>query len=245
MEFQPMNENPASRTFPLVIRLILPGQDFFAERAFFAGFPASLPLSRRPWGRTAASSARPRRRNSGSARSRFASRHPASGRAGTRRWTSITTSASGGSPGADFDTSPPGGPVAGAGRTAERRIQARAEGPLDRLAPERAVRATRPGRQQHAFSGLAERGAFPRLASFFLAATARRLCEDWEKAWGNPILLAETFVDHSKFRVFMYEAAGLERAGPHEVLRPLERPPRRAARRDQADMGPAAAPTTS
>ena len=55
---------------------------------------------------------------------------------------------------------------------------------------------------------LAEAGVFPHLASSSLAAMTRRLCEDWEKAYGQPVLLAETFVDPSKFGGFMYEAAG-------------------------------------
>jgi hypothetical protein len=33
------------------------------------------------------------------------------------------------------------------------------------------------------------------VASEVLAANLRRLSQDWEKAYGHPIVLAETFVD--------------------------------------------------
>ena len=45
------------------------------------------------------------------------------------------------------------------------------------------------------------------LASKVLAANLRRLSCDWQKAWGHPLCLAETFVDTSRFRGTCYRAA--------------------------------------
>ena len=42
-------------------------------------------------------------------------------------------------------------------------------------------------------------GCFPNLASFALAAMVQRLSADWSAAYGHSLLLAETFVDPSKF----------------------------------------------
>ena len=105
------------------------------------------------------------------------------------------------------------------------------------------------------FLVLAESGVFPHLASFSLAAMTRRLCQDWEKAYGQPVMLAETFVDPSKFRGFMYEAAGWTVLGrtkgyarsngrytePHgEIKQIWVRPLRRDARRIMSDPDGAA-----
>ncbi|MGH9993159.1 MAG: ISAs1 family transposase [Nitrososphaera sp.] len=46
------------------------------------------------------------------------------------------------------------------------------------------------------------------LASKVLAANARRLSRDWQYRYGHPILLAETFVDVSRFEGTCYRAAG-------------------------------------
>lgn len=46
------------------------------------------------------------------------------------------------------------------------------------------------------------------LASKVLALNTRRLSEDWLAAHGHPALLAETFVDHSRFSGTCYRAAG-------------------------------------
>ena len=55
-------------------------------------------------------------------------------------------------------------------------------------------------------------GCFPSLASFALAAEhaamVRRLSADWSAAYGHSLLLAETFVDPSRFCGHMYMAAG-------------------------------------
>jgi len=50
--------------------------------------------------------------------------------------------------------------------------------------------------------------AVPNLASRVLGSSVRRLSSDWERAWGHPVLLAETFVDPSRFSGVCYRAAG-------------------------------------
>ena len=56
-------------------------------------------------------------------------------------------------------------------------------------------------------------GCFRYLASFALAAMVQRLSTDWSAAYGHSLLLAETFVDPSRFRGHMYKAAGWTRLG--------------------------------
>ena len=55
---------------------------------------------------------------------------------------------------------------------------------------------------------LGELECFPNLESFGLAAMVRHLSDDWSAAYGHSLLLAETFVDSSKFCGHMYMAAG-------------------------------------
>lgn len=50
-------------------------------------------------------------------------------------------------------------------------------------------------------------GRRPHLASRVLAANLRRLSGDWERAYGHPVVLAETFVDTSRFRGTCYRAS--------------------------------------
>lgn len=45
------------------------------------------------------------------------------------------------------------------------------------------------------------------LASKVLAANLRRIGDDWQRAWGHPLWLAETFVDTSRFQGTCYRAA--------------------------------------
>jgi len=45
------------------------------------------------------------------------------------------------------------------------------------------------------------------LASKILATNLRRLSPDWQRVWKHPILLAETFVDSTRFRGTCYRAA--------------------------------------
>jgi hypothetical protein len=55
--------------------------------------------------------------------------------------------------------------------------------------------------------------ARPNLASQVLAQNLRRLSGDWERAYGHPVLLAETFVDPTRFRGTCYRAAGWQCLG--------------------------------
>jgi len=48
----------------------------------------------------------------------------------------------------------------------------------------------------------------PNLASKILSLNLRRLSKDWMEVFGHPIVLAETFVDHSRFSGTCYRAAG-------------------------------------
>jgi len=57
------------------------------------------------------------------------------------------------------------------------------------------------------------RGRVPNLASRALALSARRLSADMEARFGHPVLLAETFVDPSRFRGVCYRAAGWGEVG--------------------------------
>jgi hypothetical protein len=53
----------------------------------------------------------------------------------------------------------------------------------------------------------------PNLASHVLALNIKRLSNDWLNFYGHPILLAETFVDNSRFRGTCYRAAGWQQIG--------------------------------
>ena len=75
---------------------------------------------------------------------------------------------------------------------------------------------------------LGEPGCFPNLASFALAGMTRRLSADWYAAWGHELLLAETFVDPSRFCGHMYAAAvgrgwGAQKALPARAVNTLTR----------------------
>jgi hypothetical protein len=50
-------------------------------------------------------------------------------------------------------------------------------------------------------------GQRPHLASRVLAANLRRLSRDWEEVYGHRVVLAETFVDTSRFRGTCYRAS--------------------------------------
>ena len=51
------------------------------------------------------------------------------------------------------------------------------------------------------------------LASKILALNIKRLSTDWQAAFGHPVLLAETFVDHQRFKGTCYRAAGWQILG--------------------------------
>jgi len=53
----------------------------------------------------------------------------------------------------------------------------------------------------------------PHLASHILSLVARRISGDWERKYGHPVLLLETFVERGRFRGTCYKAAGWIRAG--------------------------------
>jgi Druantia protein DruA/DDE_Tnp_1-associated/Transposase DDE domain len=53
----------------------------------------------------------------------------------------------------------------------------------------------------------------PNLASRILALNLKRLSPDWERYYGHPLLLAETFVDVARFRGTCYRAAGWQPLG--------------------------------
>jgi hypothetical protein len=45
------------------------------------------------------------------------------------------------------------------------------------------------------------------LASYLLAAIARRLCRDWQQAYNHPVYLLETFTDPDRYPGTCYRAA--------------------------------------
>lgn len=55
--------------------------------------------------------------------------------------------------------------------------------------------------------------ARPNLASQVLALNVRRLSADWDRAYGHPVVLAETFIDPTRFRGTCYRAAGWQCLG--------------------------------
>ncbi len=55
--------------------------------------------------------------------------------------------------------------------------------------------------------------SIPNLASKILSLSLKRLSCDWQKKYGHPILMVETFVDPSRFKGSCYKAAGWELVG--------------------------------
>jgi hypothetical protein len=53
----------------------------------------------------------------------------------------------------------------------------------------------------------------PHLASWILGQISRRLSSDWQKKYGHPILLVETFVERDRFKGTAYRAANWIRVG--------------------------------
>ena len=62
------------------------------------------------------------------------------------------------------------------------------------------------------FCLLGEPGRHPNLASHVLARNLERLSQDWQEAYGHPILVVESFVDRS-FRGTSYKATGWKALG--------------------------------
>ena len=63
------------------------------------------------------------------------------------------------------------------------------------------------------FCLLSEPGQYPNLASRALGLNLARLSGDWQAAYGHPIVLAESFVDHQLFRGTAYKASGWQAVG--------------------------------
>jgi hypothetical protein len=60
---------------------------------------------------------------------------------------------------------------------------------------------------------LADRQQLPNLATRAMALCLRRLSGDWQKAYGHPIVMVESFVDRQLFRATAYKAGGWEALG--------------------------------
>ena len=67
--------------------------------------------------------------------------------------------------------------------------------------------------QNSRFLLLVDRGRYPNLASRILGLCCRRLSEDWETAFGYPLLGVESFVDPERFSGACYRAAGWQALG--------------------------------
>ena len=66
---------------------------------------------------------------------------------------------------------------------------------------------------------LVDRGQYPNLASRVLGLCSRRLSQDWEEAFGYPVLVVESFVDPQRFSGGCYRAAGWELIGATQGYR--------------------------
>ncbi len=64
------------------------------------------------------------------------------------------------------------------------------------------------------FCLLTQRGQYPNLASRAMALNLARLSEDWQQAYGHPVVLAESFVDSQLFRGTAYKASGWREVEP-------------------------------
>jgi len=60
---------------------------------------------------------------------------------------------------------------------------------------------------------LVDRGKYPNLASRVLGLCTGRLSQDWQDAFGHPVLVVESFVDPQRFSGGCYRAAGWECVG--------------------------------
>lgn len=62
---------------------------------------------------------------------------------------------------------------------------------------------------------LPDRHVYPNLGSKVLSMCLKRLSADWERVWGQPVLVVESFVDeHLGYEGTCYKACGFEAAGP-------------------------------
>jgi hypothetical protein len=67
--------------------------------------------------------------------------------------------------------------------------------------------------QNSRFVILADRHQLPNLASRALSLCLARLSDDWQKHYGHPIVLVESFVDRQLFRATAYKASGWQALG--------------------------------
>jgi hypothetical protein len=70
---------------------------------------------------------------------------------------------------------------------------------------------------------LVDRGQYPNLASRVLALCTGGLSQDWQEAFGHPVLVVESFVDPQRFSGSCYLAAGWERLGATQGYRRQQR----------------------
>ncbi len=63
------------------------------------------------------------------------------------------------------------------------------------------------------FLVLPERHKYPNLASRVLGLSLKRLNGDWQKHWGHPVVLVESYVDESQYRGTCYRACGFKALG--------------------------------
>jgi hypothetical protein len=63
------------------------------------------------------------------------------------------------------------------------------------------------------FCLLTQPGELPNLASRAMSLNLARLSEDWQQAYGHPMVLAESFVDTQLFRGTAYKASGWRAVG--------------------------------
>jgi len=68
--------------------------------------------------------------------------------------------------------------------------------------------------QNSRFLVLPATGRWPNLASRVLTLVCERLPQDWQKHFGYPVRVVETFVDPQRFRGTCYKAAGWQQLGP-------------------------------
>jgi len=67
--------------------------------------------------------------------------------------------------------------------------------------------------QNSRFVILAQRQQFPNLASRALSLCLKRLSADWQKQYGHPIVMVETFVDRQSYQATAYKASGWQPLG--------------------------------
>lgn len=61
---------------------------------------------------------------------------------------------------------------------------------------------------------LTDRGRYPNMGSKVLSLCLKRLSHDWQSAWGQPVLVVESFVDeHYGYEGTCYKACGFEAVG--------------------------------